>query len=70
MRTIDFTHPLWAAVDERAQAEIDRLKNELTKPHDHDKTTALRGRIAALSDLLNWPEQDKPNQPDQGIEFL
>ena len=63
---IDYNHSQWNAVTERLNQTLETLKDELTRPNDHSKTTDLRGRVAMIKGILNWPEQDKPNQKVEG----
>lgn len=66
---INYKHPVWGAVCARLDERIAQMKDELSNPLDADKTAALRGRIAMAREILNWPDQDEPNQPEEGIDF-
>jgi len=57
---IDLYSPTWHTLKKWAEAELvkAREKNDSLKI-DHDKTTALRGRIKVLKEILAMPEKIK-----------
>lgn len=66
---IDYHHSNWAEIVDRLNKRLESLKNELSNPQDETKTADLRGRIAEVHVILNWPSSDTPNQPIEETTF-
>jgi len=62
MAGIDKYHPVCVEFLKRASARVEDLKDKLCDPTLDDKTTTtIRGQIAALREVISWPEQEEPN---------
>lgn len=53
---IDLLSPTWKSVDRHLRGQLERLREQNDNPKlaEHE-TAALRGRIAAIKDLLSLP---------------
>jgi hypothetical protein len=64
----DFSTQTWRAIREKLVARLDELRRQNDSPSlDIAKTAALRGRIAEVHRMLDWPaalERDADRQLD------